>query len=48
MLWLREMRPFRRDPRFHELTVRLGMLRHWQRHGPPDGYELRDGRLIVP
>lgn len=48
MLWLQEFRPFRRDPRFQELTAELGLKAYWQRLGPPDGHEFRDGQLIVP
>jgi hypothetical protein len=45
-LWLPEMQPFRRDPRFHELIAqRLNLMEYWKEYGPPDGCELRDGRL---
>ncbi len=48
VIWLEEMRSFRRDPRFHDLTVELGLDAYWLRNGPPDGHELRGGRLVVP
>jgi hypothetical protein len=47
MLWLREFRPFRRDPRFQELTAELGLKTYWQRFGPPDGHDFRCGQLIA-
>jgi hypothetical protein len=45
-LWLPEMRAFRQDARFQALAGRLGFFEYWQIYGPPDGCELRDGRLI--
>jgi hypothetical protein len=45
-LWMPEMRAFRRHPRFHELATRLGLFDYWADHGPPDGHELRGGRLV--
>lgn len=48
VLWLPELHTFRRDARFQELTYRLGLDAYWTRHGPPDGHDFRDGRLIVP
>ena len=45
-MWLPSMRPFRQDPRFSGFVEQLGMVAYWHRHGPPDGHELRDGRLI--
>ncbi|HEY1725396.1 MAG TPA: winged helix-turn-helix domain-containing protein [Steroidobacteraceae bacterium] len=44
-IWLAEMREFRRDPRFEKFATELGLLDFWSACGPPDGYELRDGRL---
>jgi TolB-like protein len=46
-LWMPELLPFRRDPRFQALASRLRMFEYWAVHGPPDGCELKDGRLIV-
>lgn len=43
MLWMWEMRPFRRDPRFQRLVARLRLSDYWQRHGPPD-----DEVLAIP
>jgi hypothetical protein len=40
------MKPFRQDPRFNALAARLGFMEYWEKYGPPDGYELRDGKLI--
>jgi len=45
-LWVPEMRAFRQDPRFQPFVERLGFIPYWQRFGPPDDCELRDGRLI--
>jgi DNA-binding winged helix-turn-helix (wHTH) protein len=45
-LWMPEMRAFRRHPRFHELVTRLGLFHYWAEYGPPDGHELRNGRLV--
>lgn len=45
-LWLPEMRPFRRDPRFQAVTARFGFMAYWKQYGPPDGYELRHGQLV--
>jgi TolB-like protein len=44
-IWLPELTAFRRDPRFREFTARLGFVDYWQTHGPPDGCELKDGKL---
>jgi TolB-like protein len=46
-LWLPEMSPFRRDPRFQEFAGALGFLPYWEVHGPPDGHELRHGNLVT-
>lgn len=45
-MWLPAMRPFRQDPRFSGFVEQLGMFAYWDRHGPPDGHEVRDGRLV--
>jgi hypothetical protein len=45
-LWLPEMSPFRRDPRFQYFVGELGFMPYWEMHGPPDGHELRHGRLV--
>jgi len=47
MLWMPEMRPFRRDHRFHGIIRRLRLVDYWRRHGPPDGHELRNGMLVA-
>ena len=41
-----EMKAFRQDPRFQALATRMGLMEYGQQHGPPDGCELRDGKLI--
>lgn len=45
-LWMPEMRAFRQDPRFQALVTRMGLPEYWNRFGPPDGFEWRNGRLI--
>jgi len=45
-LWMQEMLPFRRDPRFQLICRRLGLFDYWNVFGPPDGTELRAGQLI--
>jgi hypothetical protein len=35
-LWLPEMRAFRADARFHELTQKLRLTDYWKRYGSPD------------
>lgn len=36
MLWMPEMRPFRRDARFQRFVERLRLPDYWRHHGPPD------------
>jgi hypothetical protein len=43
--WLPEMRPFRQDPRFQAFVTRLGLMDYWQKYGPPDDCDLKDGKL---
>jgi hypothetical protein len=43
--WQQEMRPFRADPRFSELTRRLGLMSYWQKFGAPDDCQLRSKTL---
>jgi TolB-like protein len=45
-IWLPELKAFRQDPRFREFTTRLGFVDYWRAHGPPDGCELKDGKLM--
>ena len=40
------MRGFRADPRFNMLVSRMKLPDYWAVHGPPDGYDWRDGRLV--
>ena len=44
-LWNPWMRPFRQDPRFQAFTSRLGLMAYWQRYGPPDDCDLKNGKL---
>ena len=46
LLWMTEMRAFRQDVRFQSFVERLALIEYWERYGPPDGSELRDGFLI--
>ena len=45
-LWLPEMQPFRRDPRFQQFVARMRLIDYWREYGPPDGCELR-GEVLV-
>ena len=45
-MWFPSMQLFRQDPRFSGFMKELGMFAFWDRHGPPDGHDIRDGRLI--
>lgn len=40
-VWLPEMRPFRRDPRFQRFIARLHLGHYWREYGPPDECEPR-------
>jgi TolB-like protein/Tfp pilus assembly protein PilF len=44
--FLPELRAFRRDPRFQAFQTRFGMMEYWQKYGPPDDCNLKDGRLM--
>ena len=44
-IWMRGMRPFRRDPRFQALAARLGLMDYWRQYGPPDDCELQGDAL---
>jgi hypothetical protein len=44
-LWTREMSPFRQDAQFQEFVTRLGMMPYWEKYGPPDDCDLKDGKL---
>jgi TolB-like protein len=46
LLWMREMLPFRRDPRFQLLCRRMGLFEYWNAYGPPDNCQLRAGQLV--
>jgi TolB-like protein/DNA-binding winged helix-turn-helix (wHTH) protein len=44
-LWMPEMRAFRADPRFQALAGRLKLFDYWRQYGPPDGCDVKGGRL---
>jgi TolB-like protein len=46
MMWKPELRPFRDDPRFQSWIERMGLMPCWEHYGPPDGYDLQNGRLV--
>lgn len=46
VLWMPELKPFRQDQRFQEVARRLNLFSYWERYGPPDGYELCNGRVV--
>lgn len=45
LLWMPEMKPFRRDARFGALAERLGLVEYWQKYGPPEFCKL-EGREL--
>jgi TolB-like protein len=45
ILWLPEVRPFRRDPRFQQLVTKLKLFEYWKQYGPPDECDLRGENL---
>jgi hypothetical protein len=45
-IWLPEMRPFHRDPHFQVFAEHLGLMEYWKQFGPPDHFELREGKLV--
>jgi TolB-like protein len=45
-LWMREMLPFRKDPRFQSMCRRMGLFDYWNKYGPPDNSELQGGVLV--
>jgi hypothetical protein len=46
ILWTQEMQPLRRDPRFQGVVERLHLGEFWRVHGPPDGYQLLNRKLV--
>jgi TolB-like protein len=46
VLWLPEMRSFRKDPRFQSFVTRLNLIGYWKQYGPPDDCDLKDGKLM--
>jgi hypothetical protein len=45
-IWIPELLPFRRDPRFQALVRRCGLIDYWKQYGPPDECELRGDTLV--
>ena len=43
--WASWLRPFRQDPRFQAFATRMGYMEYWQRYGPPDDCDLKNGKL---
>jgi hypothetical protein len=43
--WQPEWRKFREDPRFEAYIARRGALPYYEKYGPPDGCEYKDGKL---
>ncbi len=46
-LWNPELRAFRRDPRFNTFVTRLDLIPYWENYGPPDGYSLHEGLIVL-
>jgi TolB-like protein/DNA-binding winged helix-turn-helix (wHTH) protein len=46
VLWMPQMRAFRQDSRFQDLSARLKLLDYWKQYGPPDDCQLVGGRII--
>lgn len=46
VLWIPEMRAFRRDPRFQAFAARLKLFDYWRRYGPPDECDLNGETLV--
>jgi hypothetical protein len=40
-----ELVAFRQDPRFQAFATRIGLMDYWQHYGPPDGCDLKNGKL---
>jgi TolB-like protein/DNA-binding winged helix-turn-helix (wHTH) protein/Tfp pilus assembly protein PilF len=43
--WGPEMRAFRQDKRFQPLLTRIGAMPYFEKYGPPDDCDLKDGTL---
>jgi TolB-like protein len=43
--WQPEWRNFRKDPRFQAYIARRGAMAYYEKYGPPDDCELKDGTL---
>jgi adenylate cyclase len=45
-LWMPELHTFRRDARFQSFARELGLMDYWRERGPPEGCEIRGGRVV--
>jgi TolB-like protein/tetratricopeptide (TPR) repeat protein len=45
VLWLPDMRAFRKDPRFQAFATRLKLIDYWKQYGPPDECDWRGEAL---
>jgi hypothetical protein len=46
-IWLPELLPLRRDPRFQQLAQGLGLIDYWKQYGPPDECQLEGETLLL-
>jgi len=44
-LWAPQMHAFRLDSRFQRFVTGLNLIDYWMQYGPPDGCDLKDGKL---
>jgi DNA-binding winged helix-turn-helix (wHTH) protein len=47
-LWMPELLAFRRDERFQDFVRDLGFIDYWREPGPPEGWQLKSERLLLP
>jgi hypothetical protein len=40
-LWSPELLPFRQDARFQPFVTSLGLMKYWEKYGPPDSCDLK-------
>jgi TolB-like protein/DNA-binding winged helix-turn-helix (wHTH) protein len=45
-IWTPEMHAFRSDPHFQGLMDRVKLPEYWNRYGPPDACDFKDGKLM--
>jgi hypothetical protein len=46
VLWMPELRPFRRDPRFQAVAARLKLFDYWKLYGPADDSDTAHDRIV--